>query len=236
MTVTVSDADLRASGALTPGEDEIIGRIYDAVMEQRLPPGTKLPEVALCRAFGVQRGRIRRSLLRLASRNIVELRANRGAFVSRPTATEARHVFEARRSVEGVVARLAAERAEPGDLAGLAEHLGAEERAIHQHDRRRAIRLSGEFHVSLARAANNEVLYDIVKDLVARSSLIIAMYGSAVESCRTGEHGELLSALRGRDPAAAAALMQDHLLHIEARLDVREKPTNGVDLMALFSG
>ena len=63
-------------------ESDIVERIFDAVIEQRLPPGTKLSESALCDAFGVGRMRIRRSLLLLASREVVELHANRGAFVA----------------------------------------------------------------------------------------------------------------------------------------------------------
>ncbi|HET7410467.1 MAG TPA: GntR family transcriptional regulator [Paracoccaceae bacterium] len=228
-------AGLVGTDAPPPGEAEIIERIYDAVMERRLPPGTKLSEAALCQAFGVRRSRIRRSLLLLASRNIVDLHANRGAFVSRPTAAEARHVFEARRTVETAVARLAAERAEPGDLAKLAAHLGAEERAISDRDRRRSIRLSGEFHVLVAEAARNQVLHDVVRDLVARSSLIIAMYGSSADTCRTGEHGELLNALRDGDPQAAAGITADHLLSIEAQLAMGEARGDGIDLVQLFS-
>ena len=221
--------------ASPPDEDEIIERIYDAVMERRLPPGTRLREAALCEAFGVRRSRIRRSLLLLASRNIVELHANRGASVSRPTAEEARHVFEARRSVETAVARLAAERTDPRDLAKLADHLCAEERAIHEGDRRRSIRLSGEFHMILAEAAKNEVLHKVVRDLVARSSLIIAMYGAAGETCRTGEHGKLLRALRDYDAEAAARIMADHLLSIEAQLDMAQPRAGGIDLAQVLA-
>lgn len=228
----VGQPDAHAS---PPGEIEIVERIYDAVIEQRLAPGTKLAEEALCRAFGVRRSRIRRSLLLLASRNIVILHPNRGAFVSRPTAQEARDVFEARRSVESDVARLAAERAEPGDLDRLEAHLGLEELAAREHDRSRSIRLSGEFHVLLAQAAGNDVLRAMVKDLIARSSLIIAMYGSASENCRPGEHRDVLAALRNRDAPAATAIISDHLLHIEARLAIGKRRVDGIDLVALFS-
>ena len=44
-------------------ENEIVEQIFEAVVEQRLPPGTKLSEAALCEAFGVGRMRIRRALL-----------------------------------------------------------------------------------------------------------------------------------------------------------------------------
>ena len=58
-------------------EDEIVRRIHDAVIEQRLPPGTKLSEAALCTAFDAARARVRRSLVVLEGRQIVELHANR---------------------------------------------------------------------------------------------------------------------------------------------------------------
>jgi DNA-binding GntR family transcriptional regulator len=219
-----------------PDEAAIVERIYDAVIEQRLPPGTKLPEAALCKAFGVRRARIRRAFLMLAARNIVDLHANRGAFVAEPGADEAREVFEARRAVERAVARHAADRAAPEDLARLAEHVRAEESAHREHDRPRLIRLSGEFHVLLAGASGNRVLRGVVRELVARTSLIIAMYGTTTENCRTSEHDEILAALGARDAEAAAALMTGHLCRIEGRLDVGRRRTDAIDFAGLFAG
>jgi len=81
-------------------EEDIVESIFEAVVEQLLPPGTKLSESALCEAFGVGRMRIRRALLLLASREVVDLQANRGAFVASPTPQQAREVFEARLTLE----------------------------------------------------------------------------------------------------------------------------------------
>ncbi|MBA3324617.1 MAG: FCD domain-containing protein [Rhodobacteraceae bacterium] len=62
------------------------------------------------------------------------------------------------------------------------------------------------------------------------------MFGSAaVETCRSSEHDELLAALRSRDADAAAQVMRDHLVHIEAALDLGRARTEGVDLVTLFS-
>ena len=111
------------SGQIRSDEDEIVRRIHDAVIEQRLPPGTKLSEAALCEAFGVGRARVRRSLVVLAGREIVELHANRGAFVARPTPEQARDVFDARRAIEPGIVRRAIARASERDLPPLEEHL-----------------------------------------------------------------------------------------------------------------
>ena len=158
-------------------EDEIVRRIHDAVIEQRLPPGTKLSEAALCEAFGVGRARVRRSLVVLAGREIVELHANRGAFVARPTPEQARDIFDARRAIEPGIVRRAIARATERDLRRLEEHLQAETGASGHRDRRHAIRLSGHFHVILAEIAGNRVLERMVGELVTRTSLIIGMFG-----------------------------------------------------------
>ena len=59
-------------------------------------------------------------------------------------------------------------------------------------------------------------------ELVARSSLVIALYGrSGVSSCGHNDHADLLDALEAKDTAKARALMLQHLDHIEADLDLR---------------
>src|ERR1700726_4966887 len=67
-------------------ENEIYRRIYDAVLDHRLQPGTKLKEVALAEAFGANRGVVRKVLTRLAYDRLVALRPNRGAVVAIPSA------------------------------------------------------------------------------------------------------------------------------------------------------
>ena len=105
----------RTDGAFD--EEAVVDRIYEAIIEQQLPPGTKLSEATLCEAFGIGRMRVRRSLLLLSSRGVVDLQSNRGAYVSQPTKSQALQVFEARRAIEPNVARLAAMRMGNDDLA-----------------------------------------------------------------------------------------------------------------------
>lgn len=217
------------------GEEEIVGRIFEAIIDQRLPPGTKLSEAALCEAFGVGRMRIRQSLLLLASREVVELLPNRGAFVASPSAEQAREVFEARLMIEPNVARLAAERATDDDLKMLDRHLRLEHEAHKSGKRRDAIRLSGQFHVLLAEIANNTVALRMVKELVTRTSLIIGIFGSpGMSNCRDDDHDDLFGAFRGRQGDLAARLMAEHLRHIEEHLELSDPAETSSDLVAIF--
>jgi DNA-binding GntR family transcriptional regulator len=216
-------------------ESDIVDRIFEAVIEQRLPPGTKLSESALCDAFGVGRMRIRRSLLLLASREVVELHANRGAFVASPTPEQAREVFEARLALEPNIARLAVQRANEADIAALTRHLEMEYVAHKERHRHDAIRLSGQFHTLLAQIAGNAILIRTMKELVTRTSLIIGLFGApGVSNCRDDDHAAIVGAFHTRDAEKAAWMMTLHLRHIQEHLEAGAKTSDSVDLMALF--
>jgi len=216
-------------------EAHIVERIYEAVIDQRLAPGAKLSEAILCTAFGVGRMRIRRCLLILASREVVELQPNRGAYVAQPSAQQAREIFEARVSIEPSLARLAAERVKRSDVKILQALLRKEVQAHAAGNRREAIRLSGQFHVALAQAADNAVMLRIVKDLVTRSSLIIGMYGDpGFTNCRDDDHMAIVEALLAKDGAQAEQLMKSHLSHITEHLDLERQLVAPADLVSLF--
>ena len=236
MLSAAKEKNLRSETADDVDEADIVERIFEAVMERRLPPGTKLSESALCQAFGVGRMRIRRCLLLLASRDVVELQSNRGAFVARPSAEQAREVFEARLTIEPTIARLVAARATDADIAALKAHTDEEATAHEQGNRREAIRLSGQFHVRLAEVAGNTILERMMKDLVTRTSLILGIYGSpGVATCRDHDHCNLIAALQARDPQQAAALMTEHLRQIEGTMDLTQASVPSVDIVQVFS-
>ena len=227
------DSSLENDTRLT--EEAIVDRIFQAVIEQRLPPGTKLSESALCKAFGVGRMRIRRSLLLLSSRQVVDLQSNRGAYIASPTAQQAREVFEARCSIEPSVIRLAVQRATPVDIDKLAAHLEREHRALEEGNRKDAIRLSGEFHVRLAETAGNAIMTRMVRELVTRTSLILALYGSPeTASCDDDHHDKLLNAMRVRNEEAAADTMTVHLNEIAVQLDLSAERPNGLDIVSIL--
>jgi DNA-binding GntR family transcriptional regulator len=214
----------------------IAERIVAAVMEQRLSAGAKLPENPLCAAFQCSRMQIRRILVVLAERGVVTLHPNRGAFVSSPDAAAARDVFEARRAIERSIALSAAERIDLAALSELRANAAAGGAAEARGDRSKSIRLSGQFHIRLAEVAGNPLLTKFLEELVARTSLIIGLYGSrSVRSCSEAEHNDLVEALAGRDGGRAAELMDYHLRHIEDALDIRDRSDEPIDIGRVFS-
>jgi DNA-binding GntR family transcriptional regulator len=230
-----SDAAL-AIRKRSPSVDAIHQRVLLAIVEHRLPPGTKLGEERLAKVFGVSRTQIRQVLERLAHDSIVTVHANRGAFVSSPSVEEAREVFAARRLIEPDLIRQAAQRATPGDIKRLRDHVALESAARSANEKRSIIRLSGEFHQIIADVAGNRFLARTMRELETLTCLVIILYDAPnVPACPYHEHSGLIDAIEARDADRAAALMVDHLQHVEASLDFERNADGEVDFEAVFS-
>lgn len=222
-------------------ENEIYERMVATILDHRLPPGTKLIEDRLATAFGVSRTRIRPVLVRLANEQIVVLTPNRGASVARPTEQEAREVFQVRRMIEPTLIECFIANASAADIATLTQCIAAEEAARASGDMRRAIRLSGDFHLHIANAAGHQTLGRILRELVSRTSLVLMTYRASplltppqLSACGCQEHRALLNAIRLRDPAAAARLMLAHLQQLESQLQFAEPAAELPDFISLF--
>jgi len=209
----------------------IVESLTRAIVEHKLQPGTKLAEQKLADHFGVSRTLVRQALHQLSQNRLIKLEPARGAFVAAPTASEARQVFAVRRMLEVEMARVFAREATPARIKALREHMAQEKAAVDANDASgRRMELLGDFHVRIAELMGNEVLAQILRDLVSRSSLVTLMYqraGAARHSQQ--EHVELVRAFAAHDEDRAARLMDEHLLHVEASLAFdRPVPTHDV--------
>jgi DNA-binding GntR family transcriptional regulator len=215
--------------------ESIASNIRDAIIEHRLAPGAKLTEAQLCEVFDVKRGTVRQALSLLAGERLVDLEPNRGAFVASPSVQEVHEVFEMRRIIERAVVERVASGHGTRRLKSISATIGRERKAFESRDFSAWIRLSGEFHTELAQLTGNGVLCECLSGLVARSTLISALYESlGKSSCSYEDHEAILAALDAGDATLAAELMARHLQEVE--LKMLERPVRGaVDLHEVFA-
>ncbi|QND55098.1 GntR family transcriptional regulator (plasmid) [Phyllobacterium sp. 628] len=199
--------------------------LHNAIVERRLAPGAKLVETEVGELFDVSRTVVRASLQMLAFEGLVRIERNRGAFVAYPSPDEARQIFESRRVIESEIAKCAAQRITDTDIAMFKAHLQEEDRLLAERGpnaRRAAIKASGDYHLMLASVAGNLILERFMRELIARSSLVIALYGqSGASSCARSEHADILDALVAQDGKKAADTIRHHIDHIEEDLDYK---------------
>lgn len=214
---------------------DIYERIYSAISERRLLPGTKLSEERLAQAFHASRTRIREVLMRLSQELIIELHPNRGAFVASPTQRDMRDVFAVRRALERAIAVQLSEQYAGQTIAALRGHLDAEARARATGDRSTLARLTGEFHVRLAEITENRLFSDNLRRLVALTGLVIAQYDAQASSaCPEHEHSDIVAAIEAGDGKKAERLMLVHLDHVEQGIRPPEESARELDFQQIF--
>ncbi|MFT5218922.1 MAG: DNA-binding GntR family transcriptional regulator [Planctomycetota bacterium] len=217
-------------------EDDVLRQIEQAVLNHRLPPGTKLKEVQLANLFGVKRGMIRKVLARLAHSRLVDQTPNRGATVAQPTVKEGRDLFASRRVIESAILDTLIKAVDEATIKQLREALDQEEKAYADKDTTRALSLSVDFHRQLAKLAGNSVLEEYLNDIIHRSPLVILTHlGSDNENrCRNQEHAEIVEAIANRDSKKAIRVMNQHLLHIENQ--IQHQPEKAAPDLATLIG
>ncbi len=210
--------------------------LRQAIIEQALPPGTKLPEDELGARFGMSRTLVRAALAQLQSEGLVDAPARRTATTAKPTLEEAKEVFEVRRTLEHAAVRLVIARWRPEFGAELEGHLREEEAARKDGEARVSIRLAGEFHVRLAEMSGNGLLRRYLGEVVSRCSLILALYGRPHSAdCAVNEHREIVAALRKGNAEAAVTVMDHHLGAVEHRALLDQGRDAQFDLGAVLS-
>lgn len=225
-----------SDGRTRRSDQDIYRCIANAIFEQRLPSGTKLPEDSLGEIFSVSRTVVRKALFRLASEKLVDIRPNRGAMVARPSVEEARDVFQSRRIIEAASVESAMQRMTPEGRERLARLVQKDHAAHQDSTRRHWIRYSGAFHLEIADIAGNQVLKAFLKELIGRTSLIIGLYEPMQRTvCTYDEHEVLLDAMTGDDVALGVKTMVDHLVDCEQRLGL-ECRDREIDLRDIFAG
>lgn len=225
------------SSTTTVTADLISQALSQAIHEHRLAPGTKLGEDDLSDIYGVSRTMVRTALQSLAHQQVVEIKRNRGAYVAQPSLTEAHEVFEARELLEPRTARSAALNATADDITLLNDHITQEHAALEAGDRGRALYLSGRFHLEIARIAQQQTIADMINILIARSSLIIALYWRRESAlCESQAHHALIKSIGANNGALSEELMQSHLVDLHSALNLHEMPEVEQDLRTMLLG
>ena len=199
-----------------PSAEDLYSRIFDAILEQRLLPGSRFTEDSLGQMFGARRSEVRSVLTRLSHQQVIILRANHRPRVAAPDVEQTRQTLHARRLTELTLVRLACQRPLPEQLKRLHALVDSERQCT---ARGPTIRLSGTFHLQLAEMAGNAPLAHFLGSLVPLTSLAIAQFDAQLEGyCGWQVHEHILDAVERGDSREAEFLLSQYLDHLEAAL------------------
>jgi GntR family transcriptional repressor for pyruvate dehydrogenase complex len=222
----------RRTGLLGPlrrqrAGEQLADRLTTALALGQFSEGERLPsERELAAQLGTSRATVADAVGRLAAAGAVEVRRGRlgGAYVRRGwtdgTAEAVQRTFQGlapdvdrhqdfRGLVEGLVARTAAERRTPDDVAALRDLLGEFTRAA-SLEQARAVDL--RLHRAVARAAANADLAGLSDRLQRETTLGLALEPFTDDVFRRAvpQHAALVDAVCAQDGERAAQVATDH--------------------------
>jgi DNA-binding GntR family transcriptional regulator len=174
-------------------------------------PGDRLVEDRLSTELGVSRVPIREALRLLAAEGLVEVQPRRGASVAEFSAEVAHDLVEVRAMLEGLNARLAARHRAPAIIAELRQVLVEGNAAAQSGSVADLVRLNGEFHNKLAEAGRNSILWDIMRTLRERTSLVFAANTARRSQQDWDEHSRILAAVIEGDEELSSLLATRHV-------------------------
>jgi DNA-binding GntR family transcriptional regulator len=191
-------------------------RAYELLREQvttlQLAPGTAINEQALAEKLDMGLAPIREAIKLLAHESLVVITPRHGLYVADVNAPDLEQLSEIRVTLEGLSARLAAQRATEDDIVIL-ETLRQEQAGTPVEDKHRLFGIDHKFHQAIARAAHNKYLADSLERLFGLSQRMwylalpqLAFLPDSVES-----HLGLVQAIEEGNGHQAEQIMRQHV-------------------------
>jgi GntR family transcriptional repressor for pyruvate dehydrogenase complex len=207
--------------------EEIAQQIMDLISSGDLKSGQRLPsERDLCENFGCGRSSLREALRCLSIVGVLNARVGEGTSVAVDGAKflgkivewrlitekhDIENLLEVRIALEGVSAAKAALLRTEEDVATLENLLTRMHASI--HDAKRFAALDLDFHISLAKAADNALLFDLISmirgQLVRGLTAVLTLPHALTLSHK--EHLAIFAGIKAGDEEAARAAMHAHL-------------------------
>jgi DNA-binding GntR family transcriptional regulator len=207
----------------TPASDgsaDLAARLREAITSGRFMPNERLVEADLVKLFGANRANVRMALAMLDQEGLVVRERNRGARVRLLSDQEAIEIAEARRVIEAMLARQAAERACDADRVALRTIVAEMKAAVASSDLIAYSQLNARLHREVQRVAGNstaERLLQTLKSQVVRLQYRLILFpGRPAESLN--EHADIAEAICAGDGDAAEHAMRRHLDHVVSNI------------------
>jgi DNA-binding GntR family transcriptional regulator len=192
--------------------EKIFVLLKKRILNMELTPGSKINLRSLREEFGTSQSPIKDALFRLAGEGLVEINARRGTYVKVVNSNEIEEIMDTRLIIE------------PGAIQLVAKNISDEQ--IHkleklyqesvQDDRPYSefMKTSGKFHLEIIRFTKNNTLINIFTSLSAHMKILLYQFQRNVFAKPPTVnvlHGNILEALKERDPDKSAKAMREHL-------------------------
>jgi GntR family transcriptional regulator, rspAB operon transcriptional repressor len=200
--------------------DRVLQDLRRMILTHELPPGAVVTEASLVEVLKCSRTPLREALQSLSHEHLVVAVPGRGVSIADLSIVEFGVIVEAEASVEAPLVRLAAERITDERIDELAALLLRSTTAVETGDLPEVVECDFYFHTTWGAAAGNHLLLEfqtMLLRLLARYVYLGFQHQGNPEGA-ISDHGQVLEALRRRDPDAAEAAIRTHITNGRERM------------------
>jgi DNA-binding GntR family transcriptional regulator len=198
--------------------NEVYEHLKLEILNGSLEAGARLAEIPLSERLGVSRTPVREAMQRLVQDGLVLLEAGKGAKVRGISSHEIEEIYAVREVLDGLAARLAAQKRKTTDLKAMKAALHDLENAA-ANDFNAQVAADLEFHRAVAEASGNSTLEQTLSSLaqqVARVKLLTREYNQ--NAATKAAHNSIFAAIEAKDPETAEKSARDHVRDFRALL------------------
>jgi DNA-binding GntR family transcriptional regulator len=208
-----------ASGHPASDADHAVRPIYAQLRQDivtlRLRPGERLSENELALRFGTSRAPVREALIRLVDDGLIDVRPQRGSFVSRISLKAMERARFVREALEVAIVRRAAEMGLP-DVMRARFEAAIESQIEAREDPERFTQLDDYFHRSFAQGASLDGVWAIIEREKAQFDRVrfLSLPGITPVDLLIEQHRAILKAVLDRQPVAAEEAIRSHMSEV----------------------
>jgi DNA-binding GntR family transcriptional regulator len=203
------------------GAVTIYETLRDEILSLTLQPSELVDEASLAKRFGVSRSPVREAMVRLASESLLQTLPNKGTIVAPLRIEEFPQYVDALDLVQRSVTRLAARFRNSASLQNIRDEQAKFAQCVDDGDVPGMILTNRDFHIAIARAANNRYLEQIYRRLLddGRRSLRLYFksYNDELPKEMIDNHVQIVDAIDAQDVDLAERLAREHTDEMQQR-------------------
>lgn len=194
----------------------VFATLRQSIVQQKILPGQPLSEAEVAKQMGVSRQPVREAFIKLAETGLVEVRPQRGTYVTLISEQEVENARFIREVVEVALARRAAVAISDADIADL-QALIAEQSAVGAAEEySQFLALDEKFHVRISEVVDCAYAWRMLENLKAQIDRVrfLTLPDRPTTEKVISQHQAIVDAFSTRSPDLAEVSMRQHMKEI----------------------
>lgn len=198
----------------------VFNAIENAILDGEYKDGDSLNELKLSKELGVSRTPVREALMQLELEGLVKNIPNKGSVVVGVSQQDTRDIYEIRIRIEGLAARLCAEKITDEELKALEKIVDLQEFYLMKNDTEQIWKLDTDFHKIIYDASRSRPLRFMLSNFhnYIKKARDISVQTEGRAEKTVAEHRAILDAIVAGNGALAEELTAQHISNAEHNL------------------